>query len=99
MSACLTATSNSGVSGVMWKTVSEACNLACDYCYYSRLKGRPGRINRIDENVLEKFIIEYMEMKEVLYRLSGKVVNPSWLDYLFLKKLLNCKRNLRRTIR
>ncbi|EKN65237.1 radical SAM domain-containing protein [Neobacillus bataviensis LMG 21833] len=47
---------------VMWKTVSEDCNLACDYCYYSTCGGKPGRkINRIDSTILEKFIKEYME--------------------------------------
>jgi len=51
------------IAGVMWKTVSEACNLACDYCYYSRCKGRPGKINRIRDDLLEKFIREYLEIK------------------------------------
>ncbi len=46
----------------MWKTVSEACNLACDYCYYSRCNGRPEKIEVISDEVLEKFIKEYMEM-------------------------------------
>ena len=45
---------------VMWKTVSEACNLACDYCYYSHCGGQPKQIERIDPLVLEKFIREYM---------------------------------------
>jgi uncharacterized protein len=45
----------------MWKTVSEDCNLACDYCYYSTCGGKPGsKINRIDSALLEKFIQEYM---------------------------------------
>ena len=48
--------------GVMWKTVLEDCNLACDYCYYSTCGGKPGVvINRIDSKVLEKFIAEYMK--------------------------------------
>lgn len=48
---------------VMWKTVSEDCNLACDYCYYSRLGGQIGpKINRIQSEVLEKFIREYMQL-------------------------------------
>lgn len=48
--------------GVMWKTVSEDCNLACDYCYYSTVQGKPNkRIRTIDPEVLEKFIKEYME--------------------------------------
>ncbi len=46
---------------VMWKTVSEDCNLACDYCYYSTCGGKPGpHIQRIDTQLLEKFMIEYM---------------------------------------
>lgn len=50
----------SGIS-VMWKTVSEDCNLACDYCYYSTCGGKPGpKINRIDYTILEKFIEDYM---------------------------------------
>lgn len=48
--------------GVLWKTVSEDCNLACDYCYYSPCKGKPGaKINRIDSALLEKFIGEFMQ--------------------------------------
>lgn len=48
--------------GVMWKTVSEDCNLACDYCYYSTCGGKPGpKINRIDSAILDKFIRDYME--------------------------------------
>lgn len=47
--------------GVMWKTVSEDCNLACDYCYYSTCGGKPGpKINRIDAKLLKKFMEEYM---------------------------------------
>jgi uncharacterized protein len=54
-----------GNLGVLWKTVSEDCNLACNYCYYSNCGGKPGpRINRIDSAVLEKFIREYMAMSQ-----------------------------------
>lgn len=57
---CLT-TEHRNIS-VMWKTVSEDCNLACDYCYYSTCGGKPGKkINRIESPILEKFIREYME--------------------------------------
>lgn len=53
------------LSGVMWKTVSEDCNLACDYCYYSTCGGRPGpRRNRIDRALLEKTIREYMALAQ-----------------------------------
>ncbi|MEK3734370.1 MULTISPECIES: anaerobic sulfatase maturase [Paenibacillus] len=47
---------------VMWKTVSEDCNLACDYCYYSTCGGKPGpEINRIDSAILDTFIKDYMQ--------------------------------------
>ncbi len=48
------------VPGVMFKTVSEACNLACDYCYYSRTKGVHGAAQAIDMNLLETFMSDYM---------------------------------------
>ncbi|MFZ7946351.1 anaerobic sulfatase maturase [Neobacillus sp. 19] len=60
MTSCIAVNKES--FGVMWKTVSEACNLKCDYCYYSRCGGNPGKINRIDSKILEKFIKEYMEI-------------------------------------
>ena len=60
MTQCTT-TNTGGHLGVMWKTVSEDCNLACDYCYYSRVGGKLGhRVKTIDSKVLEKFIREYM---------------------------------------
>ncbi len=46
---------------VMWKTVADDCNLACDYCYYSACGGRPGPgRHRIDHALLESMIREYM---------------------------------------
>ena len=50
--------------GVMWKTVSEACNLACDYCYYSHCGGQPNEILRIEPRVLESFIRDYMNLSD-----------------------------------
>ena len=59
---CAMTKSAAGI-GVMWKTVSEDCNLACDYCYYSTCGGKPGpKINKIAPEVLDKFIREYMEL-------------------------------------
>lgn len=50
-----------GALGVMWKTVAEDCNLACDYCYYSSCGGRPDpRRRRIDPALLETAIREYL---------------------------------------
>ncbi|WP_018751972.1 anaerobic sulfatase maturase [Paenibacillus sanguinis] len=51
----------SGSLSIMWKTVSEDCNLACDYCYYSSCAGKPGpKINRIAPELLDSFIRSYM---------------------------------------
>ena len=46
--------------GIMWKTVSEDCNLACDYCYYSRVLGKPAQVRRPTDVVLEKVLREYL---------------------------------------
>ena len=47
----------------MLKTVSEDCNLACDYCYYSTCRGRPpSRRKRIDQAPLIKAIREYLSL-------------------------------------
>ncbi len=46
--------------GVMFKTVSEACNLACDYCYYSRVGGDPRHARTIPLPLLERFMRDYM---------------------------------------
>lgn len=49
------------IAGIMWKTVSEDCNLACDYCYYSTCGGRPGARRRIPLGLLETGIRKCME--------------------------------------
>lgn len=68
---------NQNISSVMWKTVSESCNLACDYCYYS---GCNGRLSKIDEDVLEKFIREYMDIKRGVVPFSWQGGELYWLD-------------------
>lgn len=47
--------------GVMWKAVSDNCNLACDYCYYSECGGRPGPNRIVDDALLDKVVREYMQ--------------------------------------
>lgn len=60
---CQQTTSAGNSLGVMWKTVSEDCNLACDYCYYSRIGGKiEGAVRRINHRVLDKFVREYMDL-------------------------------------
>jgi len=76
------------ISGVMWKTVSEACNLACDYCYYSRCNGRPDNIKRIEDDVLEKFIREYMALKKRVVPFAWQGGEPLLTGIDFFKKVV-----------
>ena len=61
---------------VMLKPVGALCNLACDYCYYtekSKLYQEDSR-HVMNENVLEKFIEEYINsqtMPQVLFTWHG----------------------------
>ncbi|PTX64954.1 uncharacterized protein C8P63_101176 [Melghirimyces profundicolus] len=84
--ACLT--SDHGNIGVMWKTVSEACNLACDYCYYSRCGGKPGKIDRIDDEVLEKFIKEYMALTNGVAKFAWQGGEPLLAGLDFFEKVV-----------
>lgn len=78
---------NNGNVGVLWKTVSEDCNLACDYCYYSTCGGKPGpRINRIDSAVLNTFIQEYMEMSKGSASFAWQGGEPLLAGLDFLKR-------------
>jgi uncharacterized protein len=45
---------------IMLKTVSESCNLACSYCYYSRCQGRPGKTSPIATELLERLFKQYL---------------------------------------
>lgn len=76
------------ISSVMWKTVSEACNLACDYCYYSTCNGRPGKFNQIEEQTLEKFIKEYMEMSQGLVSFIWQGGEPLLAGLDFFEKVV-----------
>ncbi|MGM0904178.1 MAG: anaerobic sulfatase maturase [Bacillota bacterium] len=76
------------ISSVMWKTVSEACNLACGYCYYSRCNGRPENIERIEDDVLEKFIREYMAIKKGVVPFAWQGGEPLLAGIDFFKKVV-----------
>lgn len=88
MSASCATTEHSGIS-VMWKTVSEDCNLACDYCYYSTCGGKPGpRINRIDSVLLEKFIHEYMQFNKGSASFAWQGGEPLLAGYDFFEEVV-----------
>ncbi|MFB1052233.1 anaerobic sulfatase maturase [Paraliobacillus sp. JSM ZJ581] len=88
MSNMTTIPQNRRISGIMWKTVSESCNLACDYCYYSRCNGRAGKIQRINEQVLEKVIKEYMEMSNGLVTFAWQGGEPLLAGIDFFRKVV-----------
>jgi uncharacterized protein len=46
--------------GLLWKTVSEDCNLACDYCYYSHVAGRPAGVRVPAPDLLEHVLRDYV---------------------------------------
>lgn len=74
----------------MWKTVSEDCNLACDYCYYSTCKGKPGKkINRIDDKVLEKFIQEYMSYSNGMASFAWQGGEPLLAGLDFFERVID----------
>jgi uncharacterized protein len=90
MASCATVEKES--FAVMWKTVSEACNLACDYCYYSRCNGNPGNINRIDSQILEKFIKEYLEMANGTAAFVWQGGEPLLAGLNFFKKIVQLQK-------
>ncbi|MFC4802182.1 anaerobic sulfatase maturase [Neobacillus sp. GCM10023253] len=84
---CLTSQQHSHI-GVMWKTVSEACNLACDYCYYSGCGGQPGKIDKIDPAILEKFIKEYMVLTNGVASFAWQGGEPLLAGLDFFKQVV-----------
>lgn len=85
--SCLTSQQHSHI-GVMWKTVSEACNLACDYCYYSGCGGQPGKIDKINPAILEKFIKEYMAITNGVASFAWQGGEPLLAGLDFFKQVV-----------
>ncbi|WP_340010440.1 anaerobic sulfatase maturase [Paenibacillus sp. FSL H7-0690] len=76
MTACIQ-TSKQETLHVMWKTVSEDCNLACDYCYYSTAGGHPQQPIRVmDTELLERFIAQYMKRSSGIATFSWQGGEP-----------------------
>jgi len=81
-----------GTLGIMWKTVSEDCNLACDYCYYSTCGGKPGsRIHRIHPSILEKFIREYMDRSKGSAVFAWQGGEPLLAGLEFFEEVVACQ--------
>lgn len=81
-------TFNSSGIGVMWKTVSEDCNLACDYCYYSTCAGKPDGVRRIDESLLETFIEAYMRASQGTASFAWQGGEPLLAGLPFFEKVV-----------
>ena len=82
---------------MMAKPAGSACNLACSYCYYLEKKYLYSQANSylMDDELLEKFISEYMESvtgPEVYS--PGTEVKPSSESHPSTKKPFNCKQNM-----
>lgn len=76
---------------VMLKPIGAACNLKCTYCYYLDTKRlyKEQKSYLLSEELLEKFIIQYMEsqtMSPVLFTWHGG--EPLLRDISFYKKAL-----------
>ena len=57
--------------GIMIKTVSEDCNLACEYCYYSHVLGKPQGVHVPTDTVLRKLLSDYLKT-------CGKTASITW---------------------
>lgn len=79
---------NSSEISVMWKTVSEDCNLACDYCYYSTCQGKPEGVRHIDEVLLEKFIAEFMGLSRGTVSFAWQGGEPLLAGLPFFEKVV-----------
>lgn len=76
---------------VMLKPIGPACNLKCTYCYYLDTKDlyTQERNYKMSDELLEKFIVQYMEsqtMAPVLFTWHGG--EPLLRDISFYKKAL-----------
>ncbi|MHA0857754.1 anaerobic sulfatase maturase [Paenibacillus sp. CMAA1364] len=89
MSGCIQ-TSRPQNLHVMWKTVSEDCNLACDYCYYSTAGGKPHHpIRTMDVDLLERFITQYMNRSSGIATFSWQGGEPLLAGLPYFEKVVS----------
>ncbi|WP_298275512.1 anaerobic sulfatase maturase [Ferroplasma sp.] len=73
----------------MFKTVSENCNLACDYCYYSRKKNSLNTVKHLQIEKLEKLIRDYMKNFEDVAIFIWQGGEPLLAGLDFFKKAIS----------
>lgn len=89
MTACIQ-TSKQETLHVMWKTVSEDCNLACDYCYYSTAGGHPQQPIRVmDTELLERFIAQYMKRSSGIATFSWQGGEPLLAGLSYFEQVIS----------
>lgn len=76
---------------VLLKTVSEGCNLACDYCYYSSLENK-NNIQTFDLMVLEKFIKEYADYSTGYMSFAWQGGEPLLAGLPFFEKVIELQK-------
>ncbi|WP_239004735.1 anaerobic sulfatase maturase [Paenibacillus tepidiphilus] len=86
-----------GDVGVMWKTVSEDCNLACDYCYYSTCGGKPGGVSRrIGTTMLEAMIRQIMNRNRQVASFAWQGGEPLLAGLDFFEEAVTLQRKYAR---
>ena len=78
---------------VMVKPAGAACNLRCQYCYYTPRNGAAVRHARMTDELLERFIREYIEaqtMPQVLFTWHGG--EPTLLPLEFYRKAIRLQK-------
>lgn len=89
MTTCIQ-TSRPETLHVMWKTVSEDCNLACDYCYYSTAGGHPQQPIRVmDTELLERFIAQYMKRSSGIATFSWQGGEPLLAGLSYFEQVIS----------
>ncbi|MFD2670320.1 anaerobic sulfatase maturase [Marinicrinis sediminis] len=74
---------------VMWKTVSNSCNLACDYCYFDGCNGLDMEKVRIQESILESFMQQYMPLTSGVASFAWQGGEPMLAGLDFFKRVVD----------
>jgi len=80
---------------IMMKPIGPICNLDCTYCYYLEKKKLYPETNdfRMDESLLEKFIMQYIEAQEVpVVTFTWQGGEPTLLGLDYFKKIIELEK-------
>src|SRR5690606_34486550 len=74
---------------------SEACNLACDYCYYSEFENKT-HIKTFDLDVLDKFIREYAAYSKGVMSFAWQDGEPLLAGLHYFEKVIELQKKYAR---